>query len=55
MLRDVVLGMETEKHGVIVSTFSSHIARLKTILDVSKDLGRNTIFLGRSLYEYILK
>jgi ribonuclease J len=53
MLRDVVLGMETKKHGVIVSTFSSHIARLKTILDVSKDLGRDTIFLGRSLYEYI--
>jgi len=53
MLRDVVLGMETEKHGVIVSTFSSHIARLKTILDVSKDLGRDTVFLGRSLHEYI--
>jgi len=53
MLRDVVLGMETEKHGVIVSTFSSHIARLKTIMDVSKDLGRETIFLGRSLHEYI--
>jgi ribonuclease J len=45
--------METEKHGVIVSTFSSHIARLKTILDVSKDLGRDTVFLGRSLHEYI--
>jgi len=53
MLRDVILGMETEKHGVIVSTFSSHIARLKTILDVSKDLGRDTVFLGRSLHEYI--
>lgn len=53
MLRDVVLGMETEKHGVIVSTFSSHIARLKTILDVSKELGRDIVFLGRSLYEYI--
>ena len=53
MLRDVVLGMEIEKHGVIVTTFSSHIARLKTILDVSKDLGRDTVFLGRSLHEYI--
>ena len=53
MLRDVVLGMETEKHGVIISTFSSHIARLKTILDVSRDLDRDTVFLGRSLHEYI--
>ncbi|RLF60211.1 MAG: ribonuclease J [Thermoplasmata archaeon] len=53
MLRDVVLGMETEKHGIIVSTFSSHIARLKTIFDVSKELGREIVFLGRSLHEYI--
>lgn len=53
MLRDVILGMETERHGVIVSTFSSHIARLKTISDVSKELGRDVVFVGRSLHEYI--
>jgi len=53
MLRDVMLGMETENHGVFVTTFSSHIARLKTIVDVSKELGRDVIFVGRSLYEYI--
>ncbi len=53
MLRDVILGMETEKQGMFVSTFSSHIARLKTILDVSQKLDRDVVFLGRSLYEYI--
>lgn len=53
MLRDVILGMETNDHAVIVSTFSSHIARLKTISDVSKELGREVVFLGRSLHEYI--
>lgn len=53
MLRDVILGMETENRGMFVSTFSSHIARLKTIMDVSKDLGREVVFIGRSLYEYI--
>jgi ribonuclease J len=53
MLRDVILGMETEKQGMFVSTFSSHIARLKTIFDVSQKLNRDVVFLGRSLYEYI--
>lgn len=53
MLRDVILGMETEEHGVIVTTFSSHVARLKTIFDVGQDLGRKIVFIGRSLYEYI--
>ena len=53
MLRDVVLGMETEGHGVVVTTFSSHVARLKTILDVGRDLGRKIVFIGRSLSDYI--
>jgi len=53
MLRDVILGMEIEEHGVIVTTFSSHIARLKTIFDVGQDLGRKIVFIGRSLHEYI--
>jgi ribonuclease J len=53
MLRDVILGMETENHGIILSTFSSHIARLKSIVDVSKNLGRRVVFIGRSLHDYI--
>jgi ribonuclease J len=53
MLRDVILGMEIEDHGVIVTTFSSHIARLKTIFEVGRDLGRKIVFIGRSLHEYI--
>jgi ribonuclease J len=53
MLRDVILGIETDKQGMFISTFSSHIARLKTIMDVSQNLGRDIVFLGRSLYEYI--
>ncbi len=53
MLKDVILGMETENHGVFISTFSSHIARLKSISDIANDLGRDVVFLGRSLYDYI--
>jgi len=53
MLRDVLLGMETEGHGIIVTTFSSHIARLKSIVDMGKHLNRKIVFIGRSLSDYI--
>jgi len=53
MLRDVLLGMETEGHGVIVTTFSSHTPRLKSIFDVGKAMGREVVFVGRSLHNYI--
>jgi ribonuclease J len=53
MLRDIILGLETHNHGVFVTTFSSHIARLKIVYDVTKELGRDLVFIGRSLYEYI--
>lgn len=53
MLRDVLLGMETEGHGIIVTTFSSHIARLKSIVDMGNHLDRKIVFIGRSLSDYI--
>ncbi|KAA0004470.1 MAG: ribonuclease J [Thermoplasmata archaeon] len=53
MLRDVLLGMETEGHAIIVTTFASHIARLKSIFDMGKQLGREIVFVGRSLNDYI--
>jgi ribonuclease J len=36
-----------------VTTFSSHIARLKSIVDCGKMLNRKIIFLGRSLNRYV--
>jgi len=36
MLKDVLLGMETEEHGIIITTFSSHVARLKSIFEIGK-------------------
>jgi len=53
MLRDVILGMETDGHGIIVTTFASHIARLKSIFDMGEALDRKVVFVGRSLYDYI--
>jgi len=53
LLEDVMLTTNNEKVGIVVTTFSSHIARLKSIVDFSKRLGRKPIFVGRSLNKYV--
>lgn len=53
MLKDVLLGVENKGKAVIVTTFSSHIARLKSIAEFGKNLRRHVIFLGRSLEKYV--
>ncbi|MFH1053326.1 MAG: RNase J family beta-CASP ribonuclease [Candidatus Woesearchaeota archaeon] len=52
MLRDVMIGTESKGKTIIVTTFSSHIARLKSIIEFGKKLGRKIVFLGRSLSKY---
>jgi len=53
LLEDVMLTTHNEDGCIIVSTFSSHIARLKSIVDFSKQLGRKILFIGRSLHKYV--
>ena len=53
MLKEVMLGTESEGKLVIVTTFSSHIARIKSIVEFGKEMKRKIIFLGRSLSKYI--
>ncbi len=53
MLKDVMLGVQSEGRGMIVTTFSSHLARLRSIIDLGKKLNRKIIFIGRSLEKYI--
>ncbi len=53
MLKDVLLGVNSEGKGIIVTTFSSHIARLKSIIELGKQLNREVVFLGRSLEKYV--
>ena len=53
MLRDVLLGTNNKDNLMIVTTFSSHIARLKSIIEFGKKLNRKIIFLGRSLAKYV--
>lgn len=53
MLRDVMLGIDAQGKAMIVTTFSSHLARLKSIIELGKKLNREIIFLGRSLAKYV--
>ena len=53
MLREVLLETKTQKKAIFLTTFSSHIARLKSMVEVSKTLNRTPVFLGRSLAKYI--
>jgi len=53
LLEDVFFTTENRNSGMIVTTFSSHIARLKTISEFGKRLNREIIFVGRSLNKYV--
>src|SRR3989344_5693293 len=53
MLKDVLLGVRNEDNAIIVTTFSSHIARLKSIVEFGRSLNRKVVFLGRSLFNYV--
>jgi ribonuclease J len=53
MLKNVMLGINSEGRAMIVTTFSSHLARLKSIVQLGKELNRKVIFLGRSLDKYV--
>lgn len=54
MLKDVLLNVDSRGKKVIVTTFSSHIARLRSIVDFGQKMGRKIVFMGRSLAKYTL-
>lgn len=53
LLEDVLLTTSNENACIIVTTFSSHIARLKSIVDFGRQLDRKILFIGRSLHKYV--
>lgn len=53
LLREVMISTNSNGKAMIVSTFSSHLARIKSILEFAKQLNRKVVFLGRSLEKYI--
>ncbi len=53
LLEEVLLTTNNENAGLTITTFSSHIARLKSIVEFGKKLNRKIVFLGRSLNKYV--
>ena len=53
LVEEVLMTVKNEKSAIFVATFSSHIARLKSIVDFGKKLNRNIYVIGRSMNKYI--
>lgn len=53
MLKDIMLGTYSQDKSVIVTTFASHIARLKSIVEFSHKMDRKCVLLGRSFAKYV--
>jgi ribonuclease J len=51
-LEEVMREATSTRGLVIATTFSSHIARLKSIVDLSFEMGRTPVLVGRSLRNY---
>lgn len=52
-LKEIIETYSKKDNIIIATTFSSHIARLKTLVELAKKVGRKPIFLGRSLSKYV--
>ncbi|MCD6208191.1 MAG: RNase J family beta-CASP ribonuclease [Methanosarcinales archaeon] len=53
MLHDVLVGTEETESGIIVTTFSSHIARINAIVEIAKKMDRIPVLMGRSMDKYV--
>ncbi|MFB6266343.1 MAG: RNase J family beta-CASP ribonuclease [Halodesulfurarchaeum sp.] len=51
-LRDALRSMEDYDGGIIATTFSSHVSRVRSLVEFAKEIGRQPILLGRSMERY---
>jgi ribonuclease J len=51
-LKDAIYSMEDYDGGIVATTFSSHIARVKSLVEFAEDIGRQPVLLGRSMEKY---
>jgi len=51
-LKDALYSMEDYGGGIVATTFSSHIARVKSLVEFAKEIGRQPVLLGRSMEKY---
>lgn len=53
LVRDVLLGTEESDSGVLITTFSSHVARINAIIQAAEEMNRIPVLLGRSMERYL--
>ncbi len=53
LVRDVLLGTEETDSGVLITTFSSHVARINAIIEAAEEMNRIPVLLGRSMERYL--
>ncbi|MFA4935518.1 MAG: RNase J family beta-CASP ribonuclease [Candidatus Methanoperedens sp.] len=53
LVRDVLLGTEETESGILITTFSSHVARIKAIIEAAEEMDRIPVLLGRSMERYL--
>jgi ribonuclease J len=51
-LHDVMTSIEDYDGGIVATTFSSHIARVTSLVEFAKEIGRQPVLLGRSMEKY---
>jgi ribonuclease J len=51
-LKDVMTSIEDYDGGIVATTFSSHISRVKSLVEFAEDMGRHPVLLGRSMEKY---
>jgi ribonuclease J len=51
-LRDIMKGPMEEKHGLLLTTFSSHIERIQAICNIAQESDRDILLLGRSMERF---
>ncbi|SRR3989339_147468 len=53
LIEDALSVVRDKDSALIITTFSSHIARLKSIVEFGKKTKRKIVFIGRSLNKYV--
>ncbi|MFB6125977.1 MAG: RNase J family beta-CASP ribonuclease [Halolamina sp.] len=51
-LKDVIDSVADYDGGIVATTFSSHIARVKSLVEFAQEIGRQPVLLGRSMEKY---
>lgn len=52
-VKEAINKVKNSNSALFISTFSSHIERLKSIVDFGKKTNRKIVFLGRSMNKYV--